>query len=371
MKIAHVVAYVSADGAYGGPARVALTQAEALAALGHDVTVFAGAPLEEAGFRTASGYEIQTYPARLLLGRRSFAYVAAPLLLSALRRQLAHFDVVHIHLARDLITLPAADLVRGRGVRYVLQTHGMVDASQRRLAKLLDALSTRRVLRNSAAVLSLTEQEDSDLIAVEPTAKIARVRNGVRVAPVPPLAGREDMVLFLARLQSRKRPRAFVEMARLLKDELPDTSFVIAGPDEGEGRAVSEEIVAAGLQDRVSWIGAIAPDRTDEYMERARAYVLPSFGEVFPMSVLEAFRAGTPVVTTRSLGIASACDRYGAAILTDGSPEQLAQGLLSIVGNPEEAEELRRGAARFLQSELDVVDVANALVSIYQGEESA
>ncbi|MCO7203586.1 glycosyltransferase [Microbacterium sp. CnD16-F] len=179
------------------------------------------------------------------------------------------------------------------------------------------------------------------------------------------------MVLFLARLQSRKRPRAFVEMARLLKDELPDTSFVIAGPDEGEGRAVSEEIVAAGLQDRVSWIGAIAPDRTDEYMERARAYVLPSFGEVFPMSVLEAFRAGTPVVTTRSLGIASACDRYGAAILTDGSPEQLAQGLLSIVGNPEEAEELRRGAARFLQSELDVVDVANALVSIYQGEESA
>jgi hypothetical protein len=42
MRILHVVTLVSADGAYGGPVAVAVAQTQALAELGHDVTLLAG-----------------------------------------------------------------------------------------------------------------------------------------------------------------------------------------------------------------------------------------------------------------------------------------------------------------------------------------
>lgn len=365
MKIAHVVTYVSPDGAFGGPVRVALGQAEALAERGHDVTVYAAAPPELAGTAFQDGYTLKTFAARRVAPVGGFAAMTAPQLTKALKTDAAGFDVAHIHLARDLVTIPAARQFRKAGVPYVVQPHGMIDPSDNPLAKPLDAIVTKSLLRDAKNVLTLTDREVDDISGVEPSARTTPISNGIRIGELVPYVDREDVVLFLARLHPRKRPLAFVEMARALKETMPNTRFVLAGPDEGEGPAVRTAIATAGMGDRLDWIGAVSPDQTETLLASARAYVLPSFGEVFPMTILEALRAGTPVVTTDSLGIAAQCERFGAAVITDGSSDELAKAVANVLTVRDAAARLRAGGVKLLREKLDIAGVAVTLESLY------
>lgn len=365
MRIAHIVTYTSADGAFGGPTRVALGQAKALTKLGHEVTVFAGTPAGEEADVQQDGYRLRTFPVRKVAPFGGFATMWPRGLRAALKAQAHEFDVAHIHLARDLATLPAALLLARLGVPYVTQCHGMIDRSDKMLAAVLDRLATRRALAGSRSWLLLTAAEERDLAAISAPQRLTSIRNGIEPRDVTSLDDRADTVLFLARLQKRKRPVAFVQMAQLLAPRLPDTSFVLVGPDEGEAESVTRAIAETGLGDRIRWIGALPPSQTFAAMSDARVYVLPAVDEVFPMSILESFSAGTPVVTTSSLGIAEDCERHGAALITDGSPDQLAEATYRAHQHQETAQALRGGGLSYIRTELDVQDVARELVSEY------
>lgn len=365
MRILHVVTHTSQDGAFGGPTRVAFAQAEALARRGHDVTLLASAPKLEAGTRTENGVRIRTFPVWRPIKRGGFATMWPHGMHGYLVRNARKFDVAHIHLARDLTTLPATIILGARHVPYVTQSHGMIDASANPLASLLDAVATRRALNTSKSWLVLTESESADLRKLAIPTSIMPIRNGIGMAPDTPLADRADVVLFLARLHERKRPLAFVAMAKLLDSQLPTTRFEIIGPDEGEGPAVAAAIAEANMGDRLVWSGALPPALTSSAMSNARVYVLPSINEVFPMSMLESFAAGTPTVATSSLGIAAQCERYGAAILTDGSAEDLAQAVLSARTDLGIAEALRTGGRSFVLQDLNIDSISEDLERAY------
>ena len=83
------------------------------------------------------------------------------------------------------------------------------------------------------------------------------------------------------------------------------------------------------------------------------------------MTILESFVAGTPVVTTSSLGIAPDCERFGAALITDGTVEQLAAAVVRARNDNDLAASLRRGAAAYLEAELDIKNVARDLEDEY------
>ena len=152
MRILQVVTLLSPDGAYGGPARVALNQSAELVSRGHDVTVVGAAR----GYRDVptelNGVPVKLFAAKTLLPRTGFAGMGAPGLGKWLRSNWARFDVTHIHFGRDLVVLPVAAAARRRGIPYLLQTHGMVVPSNHPLAAPLDTVWTRKVLRDARAV---------------------------------------------------------------------------------------------------------------------------------------------------------------------------------------------------------------------------
>lgn len=366
MKILHVVTHLSRDGAFGGPTRVALSQAKALAARGHDVTVFAGSPADEAGSIRQDGYQIKTFPTSKVVPFGGFATLLPRGMLSAVWRTARQFDVCHVHLARDLATLPAATIMATLRVPFVVQTHGMVAPPTRALARVLDTVATRQALRAASCWLVLTSDEDRGLRQLATPKSVTSIRNGIELRETTPLAGRPDVILYLARLHPRKRPLTFVEVAAALYHRLPGTNFLIIGPDEGEGPAVLKAISDTGMSDRIRWLGPLPPSETDRMMASARVYVLPSVNEVFPMSILEAFAAGTPVVATDSLGIADDSTKFGAALITDGSVPELADATLRAHSDADLAAALRSGAQSYLRHELNIDDVALQLQRVYQ-----
>ena len=345
MRVLHIVSFISPDGAFGGPVRVAEHQASSLRARGHDVTVFAG----QRGYspELPSTAEMRLFRARRILPTSTFAGIGAPAMLPSLWRQLGETDVVHLHAARDLLTTPAGMLVRRRGVPYVVQPHGMIDESTNRLAHVMDAVATRRILTGAQRVLYFREVERRSLETITGTPLAAELlRNAVPVVDrAPPLPSRAE-ILFCARLHERKRPTAFTQMARALLDEGVDASFVLVGPDEGEGAAVTADVRAVGDADRLRWEGPLDRNRVLERMGRSSALVLPSFDEPYAVAVLEAMSLGRPVVVTESNGIAGEIEAHGCGVVVADDTQALTDAMRDLLAEPGRLAEARRPGVR-------------------------
>ena len=367
MRILHVATLVTPDGAYGGPIRVALNQLSELARLGHTVELIAGARGFDGDLPTAiQGVPVRLFPARSLVPGTGFAGLAASGLHRYLRAQLRRVDVVHVHLARDLITLPAASAVARSQVPLVLQTHGMIDESERRLAALIDAVYTRRILRTSQRILSLTAKESASLLAVARTPlPVSAIGNGIAVLPRTTSNSTNLEVLFLARLHPRKRASYFVEMARTLLEEGTDATFTLVGPDEGEGDLVRELISKHEFGERLTWEGPLSPEATLERMRSAAIYVLPSVEEVFPMSVLEAMSLGLPVVITESNGLAEPLRSAGAGIVVDETLAGLVAGTRQLLHSAQLRVQLGDTGRALVRDEYSIAAVAAQLETIY------
>lgn len=364
LRIAHVIPYVSADGAFGGPVSVAVEQCRELARQGHSVVLIAGWDGEvELG---VAGVDVRLFRARALPGL-GFSGLLSGALLAGLRRHVREFDVVHLHLGRHLLALAAADVCRRAGVPYVLQTHGMVAEDARARSRALDALAVRRALAGARAVLALTDEEERGLgVVSRGSARVVRIRNGVSSVSVarPRDADRDPEVLFLARLHPRKRVLAFAEMAALLHGRGVRARFAVVGPDEGDLAALTAFIAAhPGLP--LAHEGSIAPGTSGARLAAADVYVLPSVREVFPMTVLEAMAVATPVVMTRDCGIADELEAFGAAAVTDGSAEELADAVEAILTREPVRDALVAGMRRAVAESFGIRAVVDGLVDVY------
>lgn len=365
-SVLQVVTLITPDGAYGGPVRVALNQSRQLLANGHRAVVAAATRGYPIAPTELDGVPLRLARARNIHPALGFAGLVAPALIASMVRHRKSYDVVHVHLARDLVTLPAAMLALVLGKRLILQTHGMVVDSAHPLAPVLDRLLTRPVLRRAAATLYLTEAERAGLIRVQPTVALTHLPNGVPVYQGDRETTDVVEILYLARLQERKRPTMFVRAAARLLDEGLSARFALVGPDEGEAARVRDAIARAG-HDGIGWEGALSPEHTAERMARATCYVLPSVDEPFPMSVLEAMAVGLPVVITESCGLAEAVRASGSGIVVDESEDALVEAVRTLIADPDLRAQMGAAARRTAVEVFSMEAVTSRLRSIYAG----
>jgi len=119
-------------------------------------------------------------------------------------------------------------------------------------------------------------------------------------APVPPWI-RPITFLMIARLLYDKGVREYVESARLLKAVYPEARFRLLGPLDPNPMGVPLRIVEDWQRERVI---EYLPETRDvrNFLAETSVYVLPSYHEGMPRTVLEAMSMGRPIVTTDAPG---------------------------------------------------------------------
>ncbi|OBB33351.1 hypothetical protein A5792_09345 [Mycolicibacterium peregrinum] len=374
--VLHVVTLITPDGAYGGPVRVAFNQTRQLRAAGHR-TLVAGAVRGYSKIPTVlDGVPVRLAKARRIIPKLGFSGLLAPALLRWMVRNRKSFDVIHVHLARDLITLPAAAIALILRKRLIVQTHGMITDSSHPIAPILDRILTRPILRRAAAVLYLTEDERAALLRVQPEVAARHLRNGVPDYEGARTATGADRrtgcveVLYLARLQARKRPVLFAKAATRLLSAGCDARFTLVGPDEGEGAEVLDTIMRSDTRpDEIRWEGALPPGRTVARMAAASIYVLPSVDEPFPMSVLEAMSVGLPVVITESCGLAETVRASGSGIVVDESEDALIEAMRTLIIDQRLRENMSAAARQTAAAVFSMEAIARDLAAVYVGED--
>jgi glycosyltransferase involved in cell wall biosynthesis len=130
---------------------------------------------------------------------------------------------------------------------------------------------------------------------------------------------RENFFLYAGRLVKEKGihilAKAFANM--------PDNKIIIIG-DGPERRSLQEQFKE---YPNICFIGQIEKKEVAEYMKRCKALICPSIWyEGAPLTILEAFATGTPVIASR-LGsmIESITDGYNGLHFTAGDPHDLSR----------------------------------------------
>lgn len=127
--------------------------------------------------------------------------------------------------------------------------------------------------------------------------------SGVNLARFPSSPPKEPPVQFLlvARLLLDKGVREYLQAAAVLHEKRPSCTCHLVGPFDSNPSAISESEVADAVGRRhIVYHGAT--DDVRPFLRDCHVYVLPSYREGTPRSVLEALAVGRAIITTDAPG---------------------------------------------------------------------
>jgi glycosyltransferase involved in cell wall biosynthesis len=233
------------------------------------------------------------------------------------------------------------------GATLVPHLHDLIEVGPR-------PWSSERFWRSVPVVLC-----DSDAVARSAAAAGApseRLRtvycpvDDVERAPRPEWADGRPVVGYVGRIEPRKGTLDLVRAARLLAERLPEMRLVLVGDDDfGASRDYATRVreEAAALGDRVVLAGRV--EAAPRLMPWFDVLCVPSRREPFGTVAAEAMAAGTPVVATRSGGMAEyVVPGRNGALVEPGEPAALADALASVLeGAPSMSSAALEDAGRF------------------------
>ena len=132
-------------------------------------------------------------------------------------------------------------------------------------------------------------------------------------------------------------PMYNVEMAlrafEIVKQQFPDARLDVVGSGSQENSL--RKWVAEHRLEGVAFHGAIAHERMPEFLDQADVLLNPTLVDNLPISLLEAFASGVPVVTTNVGGIPDLIGVTRAAVLVEpNNHEQMAGEILHLLTDP-------------------------------------
>ena len=107
----------------------------------------------------------------------------------------------------------------------------------------------------------------------------------------------EHVFLMLSRLNEDKGVKEYIEAAKILKLKYPNYIFRLAGHKDYGPSGIDEIYLEKVIEDGyIDYLGHLIDVR--EELKKCRYYVLPSYREGMPRSVLEALAVGRPIITS-------------------------------------------------------------------------
>jgi L-malate glycosyltransferase len=165
----------------------------------------------------------------------------------------------------------------------------------------------------------------------------------------PPAAEAPGLdVLFLANLEVRKGIHVLLDAFARIAPDFPQARLLVAGigPELDEVR--TRVAGTPGLA-RVDLIGRVGRDAVMRTMQSCAVYCLPSYGEPYGMTALEAMACGRPVVATAAGGLRHLVPDDGGRKVPPGDPAALADALRELLGDPA----LRRSSGQRNRAEVE------------------
>ncbi|MDO5536820.1 MAG: glycosyltransferase family 4 protein [Desulfovibrionaceae bacterium] len=169
--------------------------------------------------------------------------------------------------------------------------------------------------------------------------------------------------LLVGRLLEAKGIREYIEAARLVKADHPETVFQILGPREQGLGSIGEEEIASWARDGVvSYLGQTAD--VVPYVRACHVLVLPSWREGLPTCVMEAMSMGRASLVTDVPGCREVVvSGKNGLIVPVRDPAALAGAMKKFIDNPDIVTQMGIAGRKMAEEKYDADVVASGILS--------
>lgn len=171
----------------------------------------------------------------------------------------------------------------------------------------------------------------------------------------------------LSRLLKSKGVCEYLEAARIVKEKNPEVKFFILGKYETSmqdavDKEYVENFIRDGIVERFEETSDVRP-----YYSKCSVYVLPSYREGTPRTVLEAMAMGRPIITTDTHGCReTAVHGKNGFLVPIKDIEALAEKMMWFVNNPQVISIMGEESIKLVQEKFDVKKVNNDMMRIME-----
>lgn len=184
------------------------------------------------------------------------------------------------------------------------------------------------------------------------------------VAPLPLNADSKPVFRFLliARLLVDKGIREYAQAAAIIKAKYPQAQFDLVGWIDDNPNAIEQHEldhwVKSGLFNYWGKLADVKPA-----IAACSVYVLPSYREGTPRTVLEAMAMGRPVITTDAPGCReTVVDGYNGYLVPVKAVDELAHAMEKFIINPELIARMGIASRRLVEEKFDVNTVNQVML---------
>lgn len=173
--------------------------------------------------------------------------------------------------------------------------------------------------------------------------------------------------IFLGRLLREKGIFEFLEAAKVVKKEKPNTQFLVLGQiDKQNPTAMSEEKLQEYIDANIiEYLGYVK--NVPDYIEKVDVFVLPSYREGVPKSTQEAMAMGKVILTTDVPGCReTVVDGVNGFLVPLFSAEKLAEKMLELINKPILVRSMGIESRRIAEEKFDVRKVNKRIISILE-----
>lgn len=285
--------------------------------------------------------------------------------------QTQQFDVVHIHSSFGpsfYRKTPFIVWAARRGIPVVNHIHGAefgpfyADATERKRALV------RKVYGKCARFIVLSEEWRERIAQIVPADQITVVPN--YSVPLTDDAAQElwtartgRQVLFLGEIGQRKGAYDLPAVIHAVRAVMPQARFVIGGSGDIDG---VRAMLGSTDRDAVLFPGWVRGEDKARLLKESALYILPSYNEGLPMSILDAMGYALPIVSTTVGGIPRlVTDNVNGWLTAPGDTKAMADAIISILGQQGRAQEYGMQSLAIVNSRYSLEAHIRALVSVY------
>jgi len=193
------------------------------------------------------------------------------------------------------------------------------------------------------------------------------IHNGMPDLPLPhrlPWVGDRPLQLIsVARFEPQKDHHTLLTAL----SQLIGFNWQLTLVGEGSGRGMVERwVTTLGLQERVRFIGR--SERISSLLAAADLFLLVSKWEGFPRSILEAMRAGLPVIATDVGGVVESVQQgHTGWVIPPSDPRALVTALLEVFDQPQSLQRYGQAGRALFEQQFEFSTMARKTEMVYRG----
>lgn len=277
------------------------------------------------------------------------------------------YEIIHIHMASDVSIyrkMPFILLAKLYRKKLIVHQHGgnirqfyYEDCGKLRRKLIQSTLDKADLFLVVAPYLKDIFQ---DIVKED---KIIFFPNAIAVPEVETKDYEGENLLFLGRLCREKGIDELLDAVKELKTEFPDLQLYLGGVWADEALKKKARECGEFVHD-LGWIGA---EEKEKYLQKCNLFVLPTYFEGLPMSLLEGMAHGCACVASRVGGIPQVMtDREDGLLIVPKDVSSLTNAVRELLNNSELQKRLGENARMNVEKNFEIKKNVDNLVKIYK-----